>query len=217
MLFRSQSSLPGYQIMLRRPLPASGDLQGFKIRGNPTYLSVINMLGASMVTLPVPEVFTSMEKGVIDGFAFPSFGVVSTRLNEVSKFMLRPAMGISTNPLLVNLAAWNRMPAAEQKIFLEESRKAEDRWTAEVDKLIVDEDLVALLDSGHLGGAALDVFREEPLPASHAFWRHPKVVVTPHVSAPTLAATAAPQIVENYRRALGGRPLLHPVDRDRRY
>ena len=140
MLFRSQSSLPGYQIMLRRPLPASGDLQGFKIRGNPTYLSVINMLGASMVTLPVPEVFTSMEKGVIDGFAFPSFGVVSTRLNEVSKFMLRPAMGISTNPLLVNLAAWNRMPAAEQKIFLEESRKAEDRWTAEVDKLIVDEE-----------------------------------------------------------------------------
>ncbi|MBL8689575.1 MAG: glyoxylate/hydroxypyruvate reductase A [Rhodospirillaceae bacterium] len=84
-------------------------------------------------------------------------------------------------------------------------------------KLIVDEDLVAQLDSGHLGGAALDVFREEPLPASHAFWRHPKVVVTPHVSAPTLAATAAPQIVENYRRALGGRPLLHPVDRDRRY
>ncbi len=84
-------------------------------------------------------------------------------------------------------------------------------------RLIVDADLVALLDSGHLGGAALDVFREEPLPAKHPFWRHPRIVVTPHVSALTRAETAAPQIVQNYRRALAGRPLLHPVDRNRRY
>jgi glyoxylate/hydroxypyruvate reductase A len=84
-------------------------------------------------------------------------------------------------------------------------------------RLLVDEDLVALLDAGHLGGAALDVFRREPLEPSHPFWRHPKVVITPHVSALTRAETAAPQIVENYRRALTGRPLLHPVDRHRRY
>ena len=84
-------------------------------------------------------------------------------------------------------------------------------------RLLVDEDLEALLDSGHLGGAALDVFREEPLPTTHPFWRNPKVVITPHVSALTRAETAAPQIVENYRRAVTGRPLLHPVNRDRRY
>ena len=40
---------------------------------------------------------------------------------------------------------------------------------------LVDEDLIALLDSGHLAGAALDVFRTEPLPAEHPFWRHPKI------------------------------------------
>jgi len=84
-------------------------------------------------------------------------------------------------------------------------------------RLLVDEDLIAMLDSGHLGGAALDVFRQEPLAADHAFWKHPKVVITPHVSALTRAETAVPQIVENYRRALAGEPLLHPVDRRRRY
>lgn len=84
-------------------------------------------------------------------------------------------------------------------------------------RLIVDEDLLALLDSDHLAGAALDVFRQEPLEPSHPFWRHPKVVVTPHVSALTRAETAAPQIVENYRRALAGEPLLHLVDRHRHY
>lgn len=84
-------------------------------------------------------------------------------------------------------------------------------------RLLVDDDLVTLLDAGHLGGAALDVFRQEPLPSEHPFWRHPQIVVTPHASALTRAETAAPQIAENYRRALSGRPLLHPVDRDRFY
>lgn len=84
-------------------------------------------------------------------------------------------------------------------------------------KLIVDDDLADLIESGHLGGAALDVFRQEPLPADHRFWTNPRVVITPHAAALTRAATAAPQIVENYRRALAGAPLLHPVDRARRY
>jgi glyoxylate/hydroxypyruvate reductase A len=83
--------------------------------------------------------------------------------------------------------------------------------------LLVDADLLALLDEGHLGGAALDVFRKEPLPPDHPFWRHPRIVVTPHVSALTRADTAGPQIAENFRRAIAGKPLLHPVDRKRRY
>jgi len=53
------------------------------------------------------------------------------------------------------------------------------------------------LDSGRLSGALLDVFRIEPLPESHAFWTHPKVIVTPHVAAPTDASGAVKQIVEN--------------------
>jgi glyoxylate/hydroxypyruvate reductase A len=51
---------------------------------------------------------------------------------------------------------------------------------------LVDADLIALLDSGRLAGATLDVFRNEPLPAEHPFWRHPKITLTPHTSARTL-------------------------------
>jgi len=61
---------------------------------------------------------------------------------------------------------------------------------------IVDDDLLALLDSGHLGGAVLDVFRTEPLPAEHRFWHHPKVTVTPHLSGPTPREPAAQQIAQ---------------------
>ena len=59
---------------------------------------------------------------------------------------------------------------------------------------LVDEDLIALLDSGHLAGATLDVFRTEPLPAAHPFWNHPKITVTPHTSARTLREESIEQI-----------------------
>lgn len=59
---------------------------------------------------------------------------------------------------------------------------------------MVEEDLLALLDSGHLAGACLDVFRTEPLPADHAFWRHPRVRVTPHIAARTLREESIAQI-----------------------
>lgn len=56
---------------------------------------------------------------------------------------------------------------------------------------LVEEDLIPLLDSGHLGGAALDVFRREPLAAGHPFYTHQKIVVTPHISAITVPETGA--------------------------
>ena len=82
--------------------------------------------------------------------------------------------------------------------------------------LIVEQDLLAALDRGELGGAVLDVFRQEPLPADHAFWRHPKITVTPHVSGWHL--TGVPEVVaENYRRLQAGQPLINEVDRARGY
>lgn len=81
-------------------------------------------------------------------------------------------------------------------------------------KQLVDDDLLAALDSNHLAGAMLDVFAREPLPANHRYWAHPKVVITPHVAALTNPATAADQIAENLRRLADGRPLLNAVDRE---
>lgn len=82
---------------------------------------------------------------------------------------------------------------------------------------VVDEDLIAALDSGHLAAAMLDVFREEPLPATHPFWRHPRIVVTPHTAAPTVATDAEAQIIENIRRLENGEAPTGLVDRNRGY
>ena len=82
---------------------------------------------------------------------------------------------------------------------------------------LVDEDLIALLDSGHLAGATLDVFRTEPLPAEHPFWRHSKITVTPHTSARTLREETIEQIARKILAFERGEPIAGVVDRQRGY
>jgi glyoxylate/hydroxypyruvate reductase len=83
--------------------------------------------------------------------------------------------------------------------------------------LIVDEALVAALDSGQVAQATLDVFRTEPVPPDHPFWSHPRVTISPHIAAATRASTAAEKIAENIARAESGQPLHHVVDRTLSY
>lgn len=82
---------------------------------------------------------------------------------------------------------------------------------------VVDEDLLAALDSGHIAGAALDVFHTEPLPAEHPYWDHPKVRVWPHVSAQSNADSAAEQVADAIRKVFSGKNPNNLVDRERQY
>ena len=79
--------------------------------------------------------------------------------------------------------------------------------------------LLDALDASRLRGAALDVFDAEPLPAGHAFWRHPRVLVSPHVAAVTARfwERETGLIVENIRRYLAGSPLANTVDPEAGY
>ena len=76
---------------------------------------------------------------------------------------------------------------------------------------------LVLVGAGKMGGAMLDVFREEPLPPSHAFWRHPKIIVTPHVAAPTIVDTAEQQVIANIERLERGEMPIGVVSRERGY
>ena len=79
--------------------------------------------------------------------------------------------------------------------------------------------LLDLLDAARLRGAALDVFAVEPLPAGHRLWRHPRVLVSPHVAAVTARfwERETGLIVENIRRYLAGSPLANTVDPEAGY
>jgi glyoxylate/hydroxypyruvate reductase A len=82
---------------------------------------------------------------------------------------------------------------------------------------VVEADLIDLIDSGHMAGATLDVFRTEPLPPSHAFWSHPKIVVTPHTSARTLRTESIAQIAGKIAALERGESVAGVVDPVRGY
>lgn len=82
---------------------------------------------------------------------------------------------------------------------------------------LVEQDLIDQIDSGHLAGATLDVFRTEPLPADHAFRRHPRIRLTPHASARTLREDSLAQMVAKLQALARGEPLTGVVEGSRGY
>jgi glyoxylate/hydroxypyruvate reductase A len=82
---------------------------------------------------------------------------------------------------------------------------------------LVEKDLMALLDSGRLAGATLDVFQTEPLPAEHAIRRYASVTLTPHVSAVTILEDSVAQIAGKIMQLERGETIEGMVDRGRGY
>ncbi|HZS53215.1 MAG TPA: TRAP transporter substrate-binding protein DctP [Bryobacteraceae bacterium] len=121
----------GYQIILRQPVGASGDLAGRKIRGTQNYGGVFSLLHASPVVMPPGEVYSALEKGVVDGAAWPAVGVLDYKWNEVAKFLMRPLFGSSPYYLFVNLNSWNNLSKAQQTVLLEQGKKIQGFWDPE--------------------------------------------------------------------------------------
>ena len=82
---------------------------------------------------------------------------------------------------------------------------------------LVEDDLLALVQSGQIAGATLDVFRQEPLPAGHAFWGEPRITITPHIAAVTLRSDSVRQIAAKIIRLQQGHTVEGVVDRARGY
>jgi TRAP-type C4-dicarboxylate transport system substrate-binding protein len=107
----------GYAIMLQQPLDPERGLQGRRIRGTPIYHPVIEALGASPVVLPGSEIYPALERGVVDGAAWPTVGPVGMRLFEVADYMMRPSFGQVGHQLFMSLDRWNSLDQATRDLI----------------------------------------------------------------------------------------------------
>ena len=82
---------------------------------------------------------------------------------------------------------------------------------------LIEADLLALIQEGHIAGATLDVFRQEPLPPEHPFWAEPRISITPHISALTMRDESARQIATKIQALQKGLPIVGVVDQKRGY
>jgi glyoxylate/hydroxypyruvate reductase A len=82
---------------------------------------------------------------------------------------------------------------------------------------VAEPDLLTLIRAGHIAGATLDVFRNEPLPAPHPFWDEPRITITPHISAVTIRGEAVRQIAQKIAAFEADQPVDDIVDRNLGY
>lgn len=130
----------GYHIFLKKPLSAANDFKGRKIRGTQSYHGVIRALGGSPVVLPGGQIYTSLQKGVIDGAAWPAAGMLSMKHFEVAKYRMRPTFGTSNLVVLANLSKWNKLSKGDRRTLLDAGAKTEMEMPAIGDKILADED-----------------------------------------------------------------------------
>ncbi|MDF1719440.1 MAG: TRAP transporter substrate-binding protein DctP [Minwuia sp.] len=118
-------SMSGYHLFTKEPLSAAGDLAGRKVRGTPTYHGVIRALGAEPVVLPGSQIYSALQKGVVEGAGWPAAGMVSMKHYEVARYRLRPTFGVATQPVFVNMEAWEKLSDAEKSVLLQAGEKTE--------------------------------------------------------------------------------------------
>ena len=111
-------STQGYHLFTKQPLTEAGDLKGRKIRGTPTYFGVIKALGAEPVVLPGSQIYSALQKGIVDGAGWPAAGMVSMKHYEVAAYRLLPNFGVATQPVFVNLKKWNSLSDKEKSVLL---------------------------------------------------------------------------------------------------
>lgn len=136
----------GYQVVLKEPL--TGDaLTGRKIRGTPSYHAALNKLGAAPVVLSGSEIYPALERGTIDGAAWPILGTVSFRWYEVADYLMRPSFGQTAYLLLVNLDTWNGLDNATRE-QIETATQAFEPMASDLFREIVGEEVATLEENG---------------------------------------------------------------------
>jgi TRAP-type C4-dicarboxylate transport system substrate-binding protein len=93
------------------------DFTGLKIRVTPVYKDIVEALGGTAITTPPGEVYTALERGVVDGYGWPVTGIFDLGWEKVTKFRLEPAFYSVEVNVLVNLDVWKGLTDAQRKVL----------------------------------------------------------------------------------------------------
>jgi TRAP-type transport system periplasmic protein len=115
----------GYHYILKKEL-AKADFSGLKIRTSPFYDPMMKALGGATVRLAASEIYSSLEKGVVDGTAWPVMGALDYKWYEVTKFQLRPQFGQVNELVLVNVDTWNKLPIDMKNLITKVTMEMEE-------------------------------------------------------------------------------------------
>ncbi len=129
----------GFQYILEEPIDGEPALKGRRLRGSPTYTNVTQGLGGTPVLMSSGDVYSALDRGVIDGAAWGLNGVEDLGWHEVAGYFTKPTFGQTYTYLLMNLKAFEKLDEAEQEVMLEQGRILETQTAAILDDLAIKE------------------------------------------------------------------------------
>ncbi len=119
-----------YHLYTKRPIQSVAEIRGKKLRSVPLYGPLISGLGAAPVTLAPADVYSALERGVVDGFMWPRIGIDDLKLHEVTCCIIEPGVWTVRSVLLMNLNAWQKLTPEQQKI-LDDTWAEIEVWVSE--------------------------------------------------------------------------------------
>lgn len=133
-----------FNFILKDPITGAPSLEGRKIRGTQTYNPVIEGAGASPVILPMTDIYSSLQTGVIDGAGTTLIGIVEKKWYEVSGYLSRPKFGTVGLFVFMNLDSWESLSEEEQNILMEAAKAIEIESKDRFDMLAAEEEAFLL-------------------------------------------------------------------------
>ncbi len=114
-LGRAVDNMP-YHLFLKKPI-TKPDLSGMRLRGIPIYRDFFQGMGGSVLTIAPGELYTALERGVVDGYGWPVSGIFDLSLQEQTKYRVEPGFYNTEVGVLVNLNTWNKLNAKQKEVL----------------------------------------------------------------------------------------------------
>jgi len=112
---------------------------GMKVRATVSYIPVIQNMGGSPINLPGGEVYSSLEKGVVDAAPWARTGILDWKWNEVTKFVVQPDFANLYNWIFINRSKWDALDEATRGYLTQAAIKTEKEVLAEMERLSIEE------------------------------------------------------------------------------
>lgn len=107
----------GFHLYLTKEISGIGDLKGMRVRGQPLFGPFSNALGLSMTTVPIPETYTSLERGVVQGYFFPAWGVQDLGWDKLTKQRVEPSFYNVVVNILINKDKLAALTPEQRKVL----------------------------------------------------------------------------------------------------
>lgn len=155
----------------RQPIRKPADMKGLKVRvmEQPIYIEMMKLLGASPTPMSFGEIYTSLQKGVIDGQENPLAHICTSRFFEVQKYVSLTAHTYSAEPLLISVTSWKKLSPEQQKAVQEAANEA-TTWQRNLCRGL-DKEYIALINKSGLSKVNDDVDLKAFAEATKPTWK----------------------------------------------